>query len=390
MSTYRTLIVLQPTTFCNIDCRYCYLPDRLQTNRMSLDVVRRIASEVLSSDLVEAPVAFLWHLGEPLAAPLTFYEAAFAEIDRINRDYQREYIHSFQTNATLLNEQWIDLIKKHQIRVGISLDGPAFIHDRQRITRNGKGTHAAVLRGIGLLQAADLPFSIITVLTDFTLDYPDEFFQFLLDRGINDVGFNIDEIEGIHATTSFSDNSSVQRYQSFLARLTDLTERQQGTVKIREVWTNLRTLALGSTEPYNTTNQPRRILNFDAAGNFSTFCPELVAAKSDKYGDFIMGNILKNSLADLEQNPVFQKVHQEIEAGINACKASCSYWNFCGGGSPSNKFFEHGRFDVTETTTCRVHKQATVDFLVNYLETKLTANQPLPAGLEMTEDRRID
>ena len=100
MSAYRTLIVLQPTTFCNIDCRYCYLPDRLQTNRMSLDVVRRIASEVLSSDLVEAPVAFLWHLGEPLAAPLTFYEAAFAEIDRINQDYQREYIHSFQTNAT--------------------------------------------------------------------------------------------------------------------------------------------------------------------------------------------------------------------------------------------------------------------------------------------------
>jgi uncharacterized protein len=387
MSGYRTLIVLQPTTFCNIDCQYCYLPDRLLTNQMSIDVIQRIASEVLSSNLVETPLAFLWHLGEPLAAPLPFYEAAFAEIDRINKDHQREYIHSFQTNATLLNKQWIDLIKKYQIKIGISLDGPAFIHDRQRITCSGKGTHASVLKGIRLLQASEVPFSIITVLTDFTLDYPNEFFQFLLDNSITDVGFNIDEIEGIHATTSFSDNLSVKRYQSFLARLTDLTDREQGEIKIREVWTNLRTLALGSAEPYNTTNKPRRILNFDSAGNFSTFCPELVAAKSDKYGDFIMGNILTDSLADLEKNSIFQKVNQEIEAGINACRASCSYWNFCGGGSPSNKFFEHGRFDVTETTTCRVHKQATIDFLVNYLESKLITSQPIPNELEMTEGR---
>lgn len=383
MNAHQTLVVLQPTTFCNINCQYCYLPDRSKTKRMPVDIIRRVASEVLSSDLVDEPFVFLWHLGEPLAVPPSFYEEAFSEIARVNQEHKREYVHSFQTNATLLNEQWINLIQRHRIKLGISLDGPAFIHDRQRITRSGKGTHASVLRGVDLLQANNVPFSVIAVLTDFSLDYPDEFFAFFYEHGIDHVGFNIDEIEGMHTSTSFSQSQSVKRYKRFLSRLIQLSVQYQGAVKFREVWTNLRTLVLGTDDPYNTTNKPLRILNIDARGNFSTFCPELVAATSQKYGDFVMGNILKDGLADLAANPVFQLVHREIEEGVALCKKTCSYWNFCGGGSPSNKFFEHGRFDVAETTTCRIHKQVTVDVLVDYLETNLDVDQQV---LAMPED----
>jgi uncharacterized protein len=371
---YRTLVVLQPTTFCNINCQYCYLPDRARTKRMPIEVLRRVASEVFSSDLIEEPFVFLWHLGEPLAVPPAYYEEAFAAISSINRTYQRPYVLAFQTNATLLNEQWIGLLQRHRVKLGISVDGPAFIHDRQRITRSGKGTHAAVLRGIRLLQKHAVPFSVISVLTDFSLDYPDEYFSFFREQGIDEVGFNIDEIEGIHISTSFSQSQAIDRYKRFLRRLLELNDQHGRVIKLREVWTNLRTLTLGTTEPYNTTNKPLRILNIDANGNLSTFCPELVAATSEKYGDFVMGNVLQGGLADLATNPVFQQVHREIEAGLALCKSTCAYWNYCGGGSPSNKFFEHGRFDVTETTTCRVHKQATIDVLLDYLEAQLAAS----------------
>lgn len=382
MSFHQTLVVLQPTTFCNIDCQYCYLPDRSKTQRMSIDVVRRVASEIFSSDLVKEPFVFLWHIGEPLAAPLSSYEEAFAEIARLSQEHKRGYALSFQTNATLLNEAWIDLIKRHHINMGISLDGPAFLHDRQRVTRNKKGTHAAVLKGARLLQAHQIPFTAISVLTDFSLDYPDEYFAFFYENGIEQVGFNIDEIQGIHTMTSLADSQAVTRYKRFLARLLQLSDQYQGSIKFREVWTNLRILTQGSSDPYNTTNKPWRILNVDATGNFSTFCPELISARSEKYDDFVMGNILKDNLADLTANPVFQRVHREIEDGLALCKETCSYWNFCGGGSPSNKFFEHGRFDVAETTTCRIHKQATVDVLVDYLETKLALGQKIPEAQE--------
>lgn len=368
---YRTLVVLQPTSFCNIDCRYCYLPERALSKRMSIEVIRRIATEVFTNGKLESPFVFLWHLGEPLAVPVSFYEHAFAEIEAINQTYQREYSLGFQTNATLLNEQWIELIKKHKVQIGISLDGPAFIHDRQRVTRSGQGTHEAVMRGVDLLQAHNIRFSVISVLTDYTLDYPDEYFHFFQEHGIDLVGYNLDEIEGIHTSTSFAQDLAAKRYKDFLSRLLQLADETHGAVKFREVWTNLRNLALGTDEPYNTTNQPLRILNFDAQGNFSTFCPELVSAASQKYGDFIMGNILHNSINDLFANPVYQQVHREIEDGVAQCKQSCPYWIFCGGGAPSNKFFEFGRFDVSETTNCRIHKKATVDVLLDFLDTKM-------------------
>lgn len=366
---HRPLVVLQPTTFCNIDCQYCYLPDRSARRRMPVEVIRRIAAEVLGTDLYDGEVAFLWHLGEPLSVPPDFYEEAFGEIARINRDYGREYVHVFQTNATLLTKAWIPLIKKHCVRMGLSLDGPAFIHDRVRTTRRGTGTHAAVLRGLQLLQKNGVPFGVIAVLTDFTLDYPDEFFAFYRDHGISRVGYNIDEIEGVHTSTSFVRDEALARYKRFVARVVELADASGGAIRFREVYDNLRSIVMGN-EPYSLANKPLRILNFDVEGNFSTYCPELVAAKSDRYGDFVMGNILTSGLNDLLANPVFQLVNREVEEGLALCERTCPYWRHCGGGEPSSKFFQYGRFNVAETTTCKIHKQATIDVLVDYLEAK--------------------
>ncbi len=69
---------------------------------------------------------------------------------------------------------------------------------------------------------------------------------------------------------------------------------------------------------------------------------------------------------------MFQKVNAEIQRGVARCESSCDYWTYCGGGSPSNKFFEFGHFDVAETTACRIHKMATLDVLVSFIEQHLT------------------
>jgi uncharacterized protein len=295
VNTYRTLIVLQPTPFCNIDCKYCYLPDRSNATIMSPMVIERVAAEILSSDDVEFPAVFLWHLGEPLAVPRNYYNEAFAIFNRVNERYGREFSHSFQTNGTLIDDHWVDLILRHSVRIGLSVDGPAFIHDRQRITRSKKGTHADVMRGIGLLQATKVPFGTISVLTDFTLDYAEEMYRFFVDHNIDDVAFNIDEIDGLHQQTSFAEPASVGRYRQFMLRMLELCSGPAGQLKIREIWTTLRTLSVGHENPYNTTNQPLRIINISTNGDFSTFCPELRAARSKTYSDFVLGNLVTGS-----------------------------------------------------------------------------------------------
>jgi uncharacterized protein len=365
---YRTLVVLQPTTFCNINCSYCYLPDRGANSLMSTEVLTAAFDTVLRSPLVEDPVVFLWHLGEPLSVPAGFYETAFALARAAADRYGRAVYHGFQTNATLINAAWTRLIKAHDIVMGVSVDGPAFIHDRVRVTRAGAGTHSRVMRGIGRLQDAGIGFGAISVVTDFTLDYPDEFYDFFVENSIADVGFNIDEVEGVNRSSSLGAVGSTERYERFLGRVLERSQHHRGAVKIREVWTNMAALAFGGPDPVNNTNQPFRILNVDSQGNLTTFCPELVTARTQDGRSFAMGNVGDGPLEAMLDNPVFREVSSQVAAGVQRCKDSCDYWSFCGGGSPSNKFFEHGRFDVTETRTCRLHKKATVDVLLDHLE----------------------
>src|SRR4051794_15976841 len=118
------LLVLQPTPFCNINCSYCYLPDRQSTKRMSPATLEQTFAWVFASGLVQAPFTLLWHAGEPLVMPIAFYEEASRLLERHNT--QNITVHqSLQTNATLLDADWCDFIRRHDIHVGVSVDGPA-------------------------------------------------------------------------------------------------------------------------------------------------------------------------------------------------------------------------------------------------------------------------
>ena len=62
-----SMVVVQPTGFCNIDCTYCYLPDRSNKHVMEQSTVTRLFSEVFASGWCDSQMIVLWHAGEPLA-----------------------------------------------------------------------------------------------------------------------------------------------------------------------------------------------------------------------------------------------------------------------------------------------------------------------------------
>ena len=70
------LLVLQPTPFCNLDCTYCYLPDRDSKRRMSDATLNRVFQFVFSSGIVEQGFTVVWHAGEPMVLPVAYYERA--------------------------------------------------------------------------------------------------------------------------------------------------------------------------------------------------------------------------------------------------------------------------------------------------------------------------
>ncbi len=106
---FPALLVIQATPFCNINCAYCYLPNRDSRARMTTDAVGVISKKIFDYFSPLPPeVSIVWHAGEPLAAPVAWYKAAFAEIAR-NLGPGTIVRYSFQTNAILLNAEWVEL-----------------------------------------------------------------------------------------------------------------------------------------------------------------------------------------------------------------------------------------------------------------------------------------
>lgn len=103
-----SLVILQPTALCNLNCSYCYLPDRRERERMSEEVLDACVSFVFACDLPGNEIEFLWHAGEPLAAGLAFYKRAFALIAERAPEGLRVR-HTLQMNGTLLSQAWCDL-----------------------------------------------------------------------------------------------------------------------------------------------------------------------------------------------------------------------------------------------------------------------------------------
>ena len=117
------MLVLQSTPFCNLDCSYCYLPDRASKRQMSQATLERTFERVFTSTFLSGHLTVLWHAGEPLVPGVAYYKNAFGIIDRL-KPPGLAISHSIQTNATLLNRQWIDFLRAHDVRVGTSIDGP--------------------------------------------------------------------------------------------------------------------------------------------------------------------------------------------------------------------------------------------------------------------------
>jgi uncharacterized protein len=362
------MLVLQATPFCNLDCSYCYLPDRASKRQMSKATLERTFEKVFASPFLSEHLTVLWHAGEPLVPGVAWYENAFAIINRL-KPPKLAVSHSIQTNATLVSRQWIDFFRAHEIRVGTSVDGPAALNDRSRKTRAGGGSFELTMRGISLLQEHSYPFHVITVLTRESLRNPQQLFDFYVANGIVQVAFNVEEIEGIHTTSSLSGAIAEAEVRNFYETFMTLTEAHDAKIEVREFVGAFSAIANPDSEHYgNPLAEPLRTLSIGAKGEIGTFAPELLGYASERHGYLVFGNIHDIEIADVLRDPKFIAVDREVARGQQRCRASCEYFSICLGGSPANKLFENGSFDSTETLFCRLSKKAVIDVVLGRME----------------------
>ncbi|GLK11133.1 radical SAM protein [Streptosporangium carneum] len=108
-------LVLQPTTLCNLDCVYCYLPFRRLSNEMSPEVAQAVADSAAELTDPSGPLDIVWHGGEPLALGLRKFGALLAPFEDLRQAGRIQ--HSVQTNATLIDDEWCDLAAQNEDNV---------------------------------------------------------------------------------------------------------------------------------------------------------------------------------------------------------------------------------------------------------------------------------
>jgi uncharacterized protein len=169
----RLEVILKIAERCNIACTYCYFFDSRNTDferrpplisvetidhvvAYLLDAARKHELQVIQIDL---------HGGEPLLMKRDRFDDMCGRLTRALHQVVDLRI-SLQTNGMLLDDLWIDLLVKHGIFVGVSLDGPREVHDVHRVDHDGRGTYDRVVSGLKRLQAR-LPdrLGVIAVLS---------------------------------------------------------------------------------------------------------------------------------------------------------------------------------------------------------------------------------
>jgi uncharacterized protein len=304
--------------------------------------------------------------------PVEYYEKA---IDIILQIVPKRYSvkFSFQTNATLINEHWCRFFKKQEAELGISVDGPEFIHDRNRVTRSGKGTLQQVKKGIDLVREHGIPVNIISVLTEFSCRYPADLFEFYKSIGAQSVSFNVEEVEGENKVSSFSKSKTgKETVRQFMSAFFQLNLAEDEPFDIREFnWAKNSLLNgdLKADELYFTQmTGPFKTITINTQGDFSTFSPELITQKSTTYGDFILGNVMTDSFEESLMSKKFKRIFKDLVNGLKKCKRNCDYYGLCPGGIPSAKFSEQQTLNTDETQYCRLSLQTSIDAILEMVE----------------------
>lgn len=149
--------LLKVSARCNLNCSYCYefnLADSswrrkptLMTGAVVESAVRRIEQHIALHDLKAVDIVF--HGGEPLLAGRGFFRELMRQFRRSIRDTCSVNF-GLQTNATLLDVEWLDFFLQHSIGVGVSVDGPKYANDRFRVDHRGRSSFEDIEQALSL------------------------------------------------------------------------------------------------------------------------------------------------------------------------------------------------------------------------------------------------
>jgi uncharacterized protein len=175
---------------CNLDCEYCFFLSKEMLYpgsrfRMAADLQETYIRQLLEAHGRSREVVVAWQGGEPTLMGLDFFRRS-VELQRRYARPGQNVLNTIQTNGTLLTDEWGEFLKANAFLVGISVDGPADMHDAYRVDKGGKPTFERVMRGLDVLKRHRVDWNVLTTVHAANGDHGRRAYTFLRD----DLGAN--------------------------------------------------------------------------------------------------------------------------------------------------------------------------------------------------------
>lgn len=182
-----SLLIKPSSADCNLKCEYCFYLEKsklypsVSAHRMSYKTLEIIISSYMQTS--QPQYSFAWQGGEPTLMGVDF----FRKVTELQIKYGRpgaSIANHLQTNATLITDDLAKHLYKYNFLVGISLDGPADIHDQYRTYRDGRGSHEQVIKGLNILRKHRVETNILTLINSDNVNKGCEIFNYLKKQGV--------------------------------------------------------------------------------------------------------------------------------------------------------------------------------------------------------------
>src|SRR5271157_5809110 len=167
---------------CNLDCRYCFYLEKENLYGKKRDwgmpdpVLESYISQFITAQ--EAPaISFAWQGGEPTLLGVDFFRKVISIQKKCANGKKIE--NAFQTNGVLLDDRWGEFLAENHFLIGISIDGPAELHDFYRVDKGGAPTFDRVMRGLRYLKKHQVEFNALTVVNRQNSQHPLRVYRFL-------------------------------------------------------------------------------------------------------------------------------------------------------------------------------------------------------------------
>ena len=349
-------VMCKPTgPICNLDCRYCYYleKERLYPTetrwRMSDDELEAFVRNYIASQPGVGEIEFAWQGGEPTLMGRTFFERAVA----LQRQYRPEGVtirNALQTNGTLLDDDFAAFLAREDFLVGISIDGPADLHDANRLDKGGKPSHARVLAGVELLRNHGVEFNILCTVNRANSRHPLRVYRYLAGLGAPCIQFiplverYADEGNGCGTlartpeldpgraggVTPFSVRPA--DYGSFLTTIFDHWVRHD----VGRVFVQIFDVTLATT-----CGQPAGLCVFNRScgrGLVMEHNGDVFACDHYVYDEYKLGNAYQQPIAEMVDAPDQQRFGEAKHAALPRQCCECPVLHHCWGGCPKHRF----------------------------------------------------